>query len=246
MLEKGYGELAEVQGIYEKLQDLDKQRKDMTAEIKEAEEELEKLPVKLKALEDRLLTINNNFSTQEERILEMQNKIKVSDDQWDAVKFKITAGIREIAPNWPADTKVAPECKQLFVRYQENLREEKDRYETVREESHKKLHSLLSDKDYMITSRAETETKIKESKEVIASLTNKIKDYNNRLPATVRQLDLLLKEASRRQDAFRIALPQIDEENQQKLIHLYDKRESGWNSRHYYYKFIEKSMPEKM
>ncbi len=246
LIESGYGEIAEIHELYNKIQRLKDDHNAFYLRSVAAAEKLESFPEQTKAFTQEINEVLSALEACESSIAKETETINYDTAQWESTKNHITARIREVLPNWPAETRPPADKKAVFMDYQEQLREEKDNYDLRLDGCNKRLEAKKREKERLSAALSEIESRIEAVKMEENDLKAVIDEFNAETPRVEKQIEAITFEAASREENFMKIIPSLDRENHKRLIAAFELREDEWNIRRTYYLAIEKNMPESM
>lgn len=238
----GYEETVKIQNLYKESEKLEASIENLRIQSETAVQKLEQFPSQLSVLQNDRDALTTKYNLTEENINSEREVISKLTHSFEVSQEYINSKIKEFIPNWPIEKRPPLDKKELFMDYQEQLREEKDSYNLAVEESDKKI-------DLYTKEQNRTEEFLNEMNAHIDYL-NKSKDeyeeaiakYRTETPKLKKRIEQLLKEAKIVEQEFSKAIPSIDEENHKRLLSALEKREEEWEKRTYYYSIIEKNV----
>lgn len=242
--DRGYGEVVAINSIYSRRAELDRERKDSLNKMKVLEKEGTELPDSIAALQTRSDKLDKNISILKTQISMEQDKLAKFNEKWEATKNRLVTSIREIAPSWPSDIRVAPERREIFIEYQEKLRAEKDKYEAEKKSFDDTIQKLQKDFEYINRSYKDNLVAIDGKNKRLLEINQELNERKAAMPDMVKEMDTLLKQSAKMEESFRNTMPSIDESNHEALSDMYDMREKMWKARYSYYLFLSKKLPE--
>ena len=238
----GYKEIVEIHNLYKEVESLEKSIDNLHDYSKSAKEKLAQYPAQLSVLvndrdvlQSKLNSAQQSISAEEEIISSLNYNFEVSQEH-------IYSKIKEFMPNWPNDKRPPADKKELFMDYQEQLREEKDNYNLAVEESNKKIAHYTKDKDATGEFLSEMNSHIDYLNKNKTEAEETIEKYETETPKLKERIAKISAEAKNREQIFSESVPAIDEENHDRLIANFEARENDWNERKAYYKIIAKNV----